>query len=364
MSFRRDQPYNDLPLLPPATELETQRVLKRLVAARAALGELRGLGALLPNPAILISSLGMQEAKASSEIENVVTTHDELYRALGPDDLSASPAAKEVLRYREALWRGYERIRERPFCTSLFIEVCQAIRRVEVGLRQVPGVRVARGDGEVVYTPPEGVEVIRAKLANLEVFLHAADDLDPLVKLAVMHYQFEAIHPFTDGNGRTGRILNILFLVERGLLDLPILYLSRYILEHRTAYYEGLRRVTEEAAWEDWLLYMLDAVAATASDTRRRIVAIRECMDQVQGQVQAEASTVYSKDLIEWIFTQPYCRIQQTQEALGVSRPTATRYLRKLGDLGILVPLKMGRELLFINRPLFGLLSEPAPGTG
>jgi Fic family protein len=358
VSFDRERPFNDLPPLPPARELETKPVLKRAIMARAAMAELKGACDVLPDQGILLNSLVLQEARASSAIENIVTTNDELYRVTGADDATATPAAKEVHRYREALWHGYQHLADRPLSTNLFIDVCRAIRGVDMGIRRVPGTRIARGDGAVVYTPPEGEGVIRDKLANLERFIHAEDDLDPLVKLAVMHYQFEAIHPFTDGNGRTGRIVNILYLVSQGLLDLPVLYLSGYILAHRADYYAGLRRVTEEGEWEPWVLYMLGAVAETAAETRRRIMAIRDLMAATQERVQREARSIYSKDLIELVFRQPYCRIRQVEEVLKVNRKTAARYLRTLEGVALMRAEKVGRDVLFVNAPLFALLRQ------
>ncbi|MBI2299635.1 MAG: Fic family protein [Armatimonadetes bacterium] len=357
MAFDPARPYNDLPLLPPAVELETRALLKQAIAARANLGELKGFGTLLPDQAILTSALLLMEARASSEIENIVTTNDELYRATGPDDPRATPQAKEVLRYREALWSGFQEIDRRPLCTNLFIDIVAAIRGVDVGIRRVPGTHIANSRGEVLYTPPEGERVIRDKLANLETFLHAEDGLDPLVKLAVMHYQFEAIHPFTDGNGRTGRILNVLYLVSCGLLEQPVLYLSGYILEHRSEYYRCLRRVTEEGAWEDWLLYMLTAVEETALRTLAKVAAVREQMEIAQRLVRQEAQGIYSKDLIEAVFRQPYCRIRTLEETLGVSHRTAITYLQIWTRLGVFSVVRMGRDSLYVNDGLVRALT-------
>lgn len=228
--FDRSQPYNDLPLLPPKAELETKAVLKQAIAADRMLENLRGLAAQIPNQGMLVSSIVLQEARLSSEIENIVTTNDELFRAEADVDGKADAPTKEVLRYREALNYGFRSLRERPLSTNLFIEIVQIIKESEIQLRALPGTVLKNPTtGEVVCTPPVGQNVIRDKLANLENFIHAEDSLDPLVKMAVLHYQFEAIHPFPDGNGRTGRILNLLYLVEKGLLDIPVMFLSRYI---------------------------------------------------------------------------------------------------------------------------------------
>ncbi|WP_419616776.1 Fic family protein, partial [Thiolapillus sp.] len=246
MSFDANQPFNDLPLLPPGVQLETVPVLKQAIAASRELAELKGAGNLIPNQKILLTGIVLQEARLSSEIENIVTTNDELYQASADDLFSASGHTKEVLRYQQALWEGFETLRERPLGTNLFIELVEIIKWQQMGIRCLPGTRLTGNDGNIVYTPPEGEVRLRELLANLERFIHDENDgLDPLVRLAVMHYQFEAIHPFADGNGRTGRIINILYLVDKGLLELPVLYLSRYIIRNKPAYYDGLRRVTE-----------------------------------------------------------------------------------------------------------------------
>jgi Fic family protein len=225
MPFDRLKPYNELPLLPPKVDVETRSVLKKAISAGRALAELKGLGETVPNQAILVDSIVLQEAKASSEIENIITTHDALFRALSAQTSQIDHATKEVLRYREALWEGFNALREQPLLTAnLFVRIVQTIRGNQAGIRKTPGTKVANAtSGEVIFTPPEGENIIRDKLKNLEEYIHAESAIDPLVKLAIIHYQFEAIHPFTDGNGRTGRFLNILYLVLNGLLDLPVL---------------------------------------------------------------------------------------------------------------------------------------------
>jgi len=360
MPFNPDQPFNDLPLLPPPMELESRAVLKKAIAANKALAELKGAGELIPNQLVLIQAIGLQEAKLSSEIENIVTTNDELYRAFADDGQRTNPHTKEVLRYKDALWHGYNAIRKenRPLTTRLFEEIFQIIKETSAGVRSTPGTKLANPQRETIYTPPEGESVIRDKLANLEKFLYAEDNLDPLVKLAVMHYQFEAIHPFTDGNGRTGRILNILYLIESGLLDIPVLYLSRYIIENKNAYYAGLRQITENSAWEAWILYMLEAVEQTAKTTRERIMAIRELMHESIERVKKELPKIYSKDLIELLFSQPYCKIRFLEEAGIVQRQTAATYLRELERIGLLYKVKVGREYYYINDNFLKLLSK------
>lgn len=356
--FNRNLPYNDLPPLPPAYEIETTAVLKKAISASRAMAELKGMAERMPNQAMLIDSLVLQEARASSEIENILTTNDEIYKAASDDALPASPEAKEVLRYRQALNHGFRQIKTRPLATGMFVEIAQLIKEAQFDIRRTPGTRIADGKGETVYTPPEGEAVIRDKLRELENFMHADDQLDVLVKMALMHYQFEAIHPFPDGNGRTGRILNILYLVDKGLLNLPVLYLSRYIIDHKNAYYEGLRRVTEEGLWQDWILYMLDAIEQTSMRTHSQITDILALMESVRERVQREAPGIYSKDLIEQIFKQPYCKIQFLERAGMGTRQTCAKYLRELEKLGILTGQKMGREVYFINSGLFTLLTR------
>ena len=356
--FDRNQPFNGLPALPPATDVETSAILRKTITASRALAELKGMAERMPNQAMLIDSLVLQEARASSEIENILTTNDELFKAASDEALPASAEAKEVLRYREALNHGFRQIKERPLSTGLFIEIAQLIKQTDFNVRRVPGTRIANSHGQTIYTPPEGESVIRDKLGELENFMHAEDGLDVLVKMALVHYQFEAIHPFTDGNGRTGRILNILYLVDQGLLNLPVLYLSRYIIDHKLAYYEGLRKVTEQDAWVDWVLYMLDAVEQTSLRTHKQITDILSLMESVRERVQRDAPGVYSKDLIEQIFRQPYCKIQFLEHAGMGTRQTCSKYLRELERLGVLQGQKMGREVYFINQDLFELLTK------
>ena len=358
MPFNRQQPYNDLPLLPPTTELETRAVLKQAISANRVLANLRGLAAKIPNQGLLINSIVLQEARLSSEIENIVTTNDELYRAAANGDGKTDPHTKEVLRYREALYFGFKALRERPLNSNLFIELVQLIKQVDIGIRAIPGTALKNDLGEVIYTPPVGEAVIRDKLANLEQFIHADDGLDPLVKMAVMHYQFEAIHPFSDGNGRTGRILNLLFLVEQQLLDIPVLFLSRYIITHRQEYYAGLRGVTESQDWERWVLFMLKAVESTALQTFEQVNRILALMEEVRERVQREAENIYSKDLVETIFMQPYTKIAFLVEAGIAKRQTASRYLQTLAAMGVLREEQVGREKYYINDALFAELTR------
>jgi Fic family protein len=361
MKFDPEKPYNDLPLLPPSIEVETKPVLKKAIQAGRAMAELKGLGATIPNQSILINSLILQEAKASSEIENIVTTNDALFVAFSASSSQIDQATKEVLRYREALWEGFGVLKKRPLLTTnLFIQLVQTIRKNKAGIRKTPGTKIQNAaTGKTVFTPPEGEQVIRQKLKNLEDYIHAEDGVDPLVKLAVIHYQFEAIHPFTDGNGRTGRILNSLFLVQQGLLDLPVLYLSNYIIRHKRDYYRLLRTVTEKQEWESWVLYMLDAIQETADFTRKRIIDIRDLLEETAHLAKQKLpARVYSRDLLELIFRQPYTKVQFLVEEGIAKRQTAAEYLKALEAIEILAAQKKGKEVLYVNTRLYTLLSS------
>jgi Fic family protein len=363
-NFDPARAYNDLPPLPPKADLESRAVLKACIEARAAVAELKQAGRLLPNPDVLINTIPLLEARASSEIENIVTTTDQLFRYAQPDrERLADPATKEALRYRAALRRGVELLGKKPLSTATAVEVCRTLLGVNLDVRRVPGTKLLNeGTGEVVYTPPEGEPLLRRLLADWERFLHQKEDVDPLVRMAVAHYQFEAIHPFTDGNGRTGRILNLLFLVERELLDLPVLYLSRAIIRRKAEYYRLLLAVTTAGAWEDWILYLVRAVDETARWTTGRIRAIRQLMQQTAEYVRKNAYGAYSRELVELIFVQPYCRIKNVVEAGIAHRQTAAVYLKQLAGAGVLDEVKVGREKLFINPRLMRLLTAEQPG--
>lgn len=355
------RPYNALPLLPPNADLETKAVLKRVVAARTELAELRVAGRLIPDQSVLINAIPMLEARASSEIENIVTTNDSLFReaSLGADSPGGDPAAKEALRYRTALHQGFQTLSERPLTSRVAVETCRTITATDLDVRATPGTTLRNGlTGEVVYTPPEGREVIRDLLSNWEDYVNAASDVDPLIRMAVQHYQFEAIHPFGDGNGRTGRILNLLFLIQSGLLDKPTLYLSRHILKTRIDYYAALARVTRERDWESWVIYMLTAVEQTAQWTNHKIHAIRDLMEQTQSYVRSAKPRLYSHELIELIFTQPYCRIENLTAAGLGTRKTVSLHLKELVEAGVLSEEKMWRDKVFINRKYLDLLSS------
>ncbi len=359
MKFKPNQPWNDLPSLPPRAELETRPVLKACIGARAALAGLQQATALIPNPAVLINTIPLLEAQASSEIENIVTTTDALFRQAQLDDRAADAATKEALRYRTALRQGFDSLATRPLSTRTAEEICTTIRNVQMKIRRVPGTTLANSaSGVVVYTPPVGEALLRSKLANWERFIHEHEQIDPLVRMAVAHYQFEAIHPFTDGNGRTGRVLNLLMLVEQGLLDLPVLYLSRYVNLHKLDYYRLLLDVTRKGAWEPWLLYMLRAVQSTSEWTLAKIGAIRKLSEHTTDFVRARLPKIYSRELIETIFVQPYCRIQNLVESGLAKRQTAAAYLNALVDQKVLTEQKHGRDKLFVHTKFLTLLTR------
>jgi len=351
-------PYNALPPLPPAVELETRDLLKACIEARVALASLRQATSHLPNPVVLINTIPILEAQASSEIENIVTTTDELFRYADHFD-AANPAVKEALRYRSALYEGFQSLSQRPLSTATAEIVCSRIKNVQMQVRRVPGTALANQQtGEVIYTPPVGEPLLREKLADWERFIHERTEIDPLIRMAVAHYQFEAIHPFTDGNGRTGRVLNLLMLVEQDLLDLPILYLSRYIIERKDEYYRLLLEVTRDGAWVEWVAYMLDAVADTARWTGAKIDAIRQLHAHALEWVREQRPKIYSRELVDVLFNQPYCRIQNVVEAGIAKRETAARYLRELVDIGVLHEQRMGKEKLFMHPAYLRLLSS------
>jgi Fic family protein len=355
------KPYNGLPLLPPKAALETPAVLKKALGAARTLAELKGAGRTIPNQAMLINTITLQEAGASSAIENIITTDDALFKAFSAAETVEDLAVKEVLHYREAVWTGFQAVLKRPLLTTnLFVSLVQTIRKTRAGIRNTPGTTLKNpATGEVVYTPPEGEQILRDKLKNLEDYIHADDGVDPLVKMAVIHYQFEAIHPFSDGNGRTGRIINILYLIQQGLLELPVLYMSRAIIEKKSEYYRLLNKVTRDQAWEPWILFMLAAVERTGQLTRNKIDGIRELLETTLVKAkQTLPRRVYSKELIELLFHQPYTKARYLEEAGIAKRQAASGYLHELEKAGILKSQKIGRERLYLNRKLYVLLAK------
>ncbi|MBV1877778.1 MAG: Fic family protein [Pseudomonadales bacterium] len=358
MAWMADQPNNQLPTLPPKVDLETKAILKACIPARAALAALKQAGELLPHQGLLINLLPLLEAKDSSAIENIVTTTDKLFQFTETETL-ADPATKEALRYRTALFNGYQSLQDRPLNITTAIEVCSTIKGAAMDLRQVPGITLANQQtGQVIYTPPVGELLIRDLLTNWAEFLHEEDTLDPLIKMAVSHYQFEAIHPFTDGNGRTGRVLNILYLIEQKLLSLPILYLSHYILQNKADYYRLLNQVTSDLAWEPWVLYVLRAVEQTAQFTSQKIAAVRALIEATRVHVNQHLPRIYSYELLTIIFEQPYCRIKNLVEYQIAKRQTASEYLKQLCQIGVLKEVQIGKEKLFIHPKLVKLMTR------
>lgn len=349
MSCNPKIPFNNLPPLPPKRELETVPVLKQCIRSRTQLTELEQAGDFLPNKTLLINVLPLLEAQASSEIENIVTTTDKLFRS---SLLEQSPdaATREALDYRAALYKGYQSLDERPLSTVTAELVCSMIKSRTMAVRKEPGTALGNATtGDVVYTPPQGESLIRAKLANWERFLNEPTDLDPLVVMAVAHYQFEAIHPFADGNGRTGRILNLLYLVQAGLLSSPILYHSRGIIRRKADYYERLRAVTFEQNWESWILFMLEVVEESAQWTNQKIREIRAYREQVKDKLKRNIPKIYSSELLDVLFEQPYCQIADLVNAGIAKRQSASLYLKKLVEEGVLIEEKVGRTILFIH---------------
>jgi cell filamentation protein, protein adenylyltransferase len=352
-------PFNSLPELPPPTGLiETTEILKSCIEARVALAELKQAAELIPNSAVLVNALPLLEARASSEIENIVTTTDKLFEYVDIAEDKADPATKEALRYRTALFEGTKMVQRKMLSTDMAIQICSTIKGVELDIRAESGTTLKnRVSGEVIYTPPEGQKLLQAKLANWADFMHGNAQIDPLVRLAIQHYQFEAIHPFSDGNGRTGRILNILFLVQLGLLDSPILYLSRYIIQNKADYYRLLQKVTREQDWSSWILFILEGVEQTCTWTTDKIKAIRELMVHTAQFTQAQLPKTYTWELVEVLFKQPYCRIGNLVDAGIAKRQTASVYLKQLCDIGILKEVKSGREAIFVHPKYIELLT-------
>jgi Fic family protein len=367
MNWSPAAPYNDLASLPPRDELETKSVLKAAIEARAALAALDQAARRIPNPTVLINAIPLLEAQASSEIENIVTTADDLFRFAQDESAASNPATKETLNYRTALFAGFESVKRRPLSLTTAIEICSIIKGRDMNVRDLPGTFIAnQTTKQAIYTPPVGDGMIREKFSNWESFVHNTKDLDPLVIMAVAHYQFEAIHPFADGNGRTGRIFNVLLLVDAGILHQPILYLSRYIIENKTAYYALLLSVTAASTWEEWILYILEGLRQTAVSIVKKIDAIHDLQVKTQERIRELISSGANADLLAVLFEQPYCRISNVVSRCKVSRPTATGWLNSLVAGGVLSDTKIGRERLFVNAAFFDLLvrDEVIPSVG
>jgi Fic family protein len=362
MAIKSNKAFNDLPLLPPQKSLvETIAILKQESKSAVALAELKGLSNTLPNPNILINAVILKEAQASSGIENVITTQDKLYQALYAKSAKPDLATKEVLRYREALLLGTRLIKERGFLnTNGILAIQNELEENNAGLRKLPGTALINDlTHEVIYTPPDNFDTISDLMQNLEGYLNNdADDISPLIKLAIQHYQFESIHPFYDGNGRTGRIINVLYLILKGLLNEPILYLSSYIIQNKGDYYRLLQGVRTKNNWEDWILYMLKGIEETAQSTIEQINNIHLLFVETQKLVHEKLPRIYSKDLIEQLFIHPYCKIEFLVENLKLNRKTAGSYLKSIEDLGILSVEIKGKEVIYVNTKLYKLLKK------
>ncbi len=344
-------------LLPLDTLVETKAIWKALSVAHRNLAELKGICETLPNPQLLMQTLALQEAKDSSEIENIITTHSDIYLAQGDEVLSV--AAKEVQTYAEGLTAGWEAVRDTGLIRlDTILNVQRCIEHNRAGLRAVPGtVLKSESTGDIIYTPPQGKLEVERLMNNLVEYIHSEDeDLDPLIKMAIVHHQFESIHPFYDGNGRTGRILNILMLIRDGLLNLPILYLSRYINQTKEDYYRLLQAVREEGAWEAWCLYILEGITQTAIHEKELIKQLRTLMSDYKQRIRGEYK-FYSQDLLNNLFRYPYTKIDFLVKDLSVSRPTASKYLEQLAEGGFLRRQKVGKTVFYVNQPLFELLS-------
>jgi Fic family protein len=357
--FDRNIPYNDLPLLPPKADIETKSVLRKTISAGRALAKLNGALISLPNPTLFIDTIYLQEAKASSEVENIVTTNDELYKSLVADRKIEHTATKEVLSYKEALWLGLEELKTKPFITTnLCIKIAQCIKQDTATIRNIPGTTLSNSLGEVIYTPPSGEQIIREKLSNLEKFVNGDESIDPLIKMAIMHYQFEAIHPFADGNGRTGRILLLMHLKLSGLLDTPAIYLSEYIIKNKSEYYRCLREVTEKNEWESYILYMLDMIEETSNKGMERLKKITIVMEKTAEEIKKKLPKVYSKDLIEILFRLPYTKRQHLIDKNIGNLKTVGNYLMALEENGFLKSEKVGKEKLYLNKRLLEILEN------
>lgn len=365
--FDRNKPYNTLPLLPPPDEkIMTVEILKALNKANKALAELKGLAKKLPNQSMLVNTIAIREAKASTAIENIFTTDDKLYKALSGNESSLEPSTKEVLRYRQALWEGYKSVKSKKGITvDLIIKLYREIKLLKDGIRpaQTETVIMKRGSsslgGTVIYTPPRGEKILKEKLNNLVDYINndTKHDYDPLLKMAIAHYQFEAIHPFRDGNGRAGRILNILMMVQKDLLEFPILYLSSYIISNKEDYYENLNAVTSRKSWKQWVLYMLSATEETALYTIKKINEIDRLFERTLSLVKKKYPSM-KKEVVEKIFEQPYISPKTLVTKDTKSLNTAKKYLQQLEKIKILVPEKVGKEIIYLNVDLFNLLSE------
>lgn len=362
MAYNKNTPYNDLPDLPPKSLQLSPEIYKNLISASRHLAELNGLCSSIPEPQLLINTIVLQESKDSSAIENIVTTQDELYKAT-TEITEATQSAKEVLSYREALYRGLENMQKHKglLLTKTMVEIVKTIKNNEAGIRNTPGTALKNAiSGDVIYTPPCCEDEIIQKLSALEKFINDDElsELDPLIKMALIHYQFESIHPFSDGNGRTGRIINALYLVQQELLSMPVLYLSSFIIKNKTLYYQLLREVTEKENWNDWVMYILNGLIETSQTTVQKIKKLLELKEETEAKMKKVLGASYNHDLLQLMFTLPYLKIEVLEKRGLAHRQTASTWLKKLSDSGILVPQKVGRTNYYVNEKLIGIFSE------
>ncbi len=357
----QNAPHYSLAKLPPLREkVETIDILRQTNKSIAALAELKGIAMTIPNQSMLINAIVIQEAKDSSEIENIITTQDELYKALAVNKTNISAETKEVVNYRQAIFHGFDLVKKQGYLrVNDIVSIQQKLINNTAGIRSTPGT-VLRNDatGEIVFTPPQDKAEILDLLTNFIKHFNQQNDLSPLINLAILHYQFESIHPFYDGNGRTGRILNILYLIINGLIDVPILYLSSYIIDNKPEYYRLLNQTNKTGEWEEWVMFMLKAIESTSKNTIKKINNIRNHLDSTIIKVQEKTPKVYRKELVELLFEQPYSKIEFVVNNLGVERKAASRYLKELENVGILESQKVGREIVYINKELIEILKQ------
>ncbi len=360
-NINRNMENYEIPSLPLAQDLETKVVLKQVIKANKMLAELKGTVKTIPNQSILVNTLILQESKDSSAIEQIVTTHDELFKYDVHHPNQFSLETKEVQYYASALHYGFGKVQKTGVITSnLLIDLVKIITKRDKGFRNTPGTTLKTTDGKVVYTPPQKGDDVILLMENLISFINETElsTLDPLIKVAIIHHQFESIHPFYDGNGRTGRILCVLFMILEKLLDIPILYLSRYIILNKEAYYRLLQAVRDEGKWEAWILFMLKAVEYTASDTMETVKTIKKLMSEFKIVLKRDSSKIYSHELINTIFSHPYTKIEYVSEAVGVNRQTASRHLKQLEKIGLVTSYKHGRTLYYVNTQLLAIFTK------
>lgn len=355
---------NQIELLPPKANVESKAILKKVAIAHRYLAELKGVAVSIPNQHILIDTLALQEARESSAIENIISTFDDIYQSSSKNEIYVSEAAKEVHAYSKALKIGFELVKKNGLLTSNhIITIQQTIEQNKAGFRKLPGTKLLNETtGETIYTPPQDYDTIIKLMDNLQAYINDDElsDVDPLIKMAIIHHQFESIHPFYDGNGRTGRIINILYLIKNDLLSLPILYLSRYIINHKITYYDLLQEVRNKNEWENWILFMLDAVAETSKNTIQKIYDISIAIQSYKNTLREKTPKIYSQDLLNNLFRNPFTKIEYLMSDLKISRNTAIRYLEQLEKVELITKKKVGRDNFYINKSLLNILINPS----